>query len=94
MGKLSYVRQSGKPFNHWEQCFSLAEGADVQEVLLHGLFIKVGNYSEALQLFSVTIVPAFMAREDSFTRQKEFFKIAHIKKKNRKKRKMRETVSG
>lgn len=57
----------------------------MQEVLLHGLLIKVGNYLEALKFFTVTIVPTFTAREDWFTRQKEFFKVTHIRKKNRKK---------
>lgn len=68
----------------------------MQEVLLHGLLIKVRNYLEALQFFTVTVLLAFMAREDWFTRQKERFKSTHIKKKNggKKKRKMREAVSG
>lgn len=62
------------------------------EVLLHGLLTKVRNYLETLQFFTVTVLLAFTARED---RQKELFKITHIKKKNRGiKRKMRETVSG
>lgn len=65
----------------------------MQEVLLHGLLIKVKNYLKALQFFTVTVLWAFIAREDWFTRQKEFFKITHIKKKNRKKRKMKETIS-
>lgn len=66
----------------------------MQEVLRHGLLIKVRNYLEALQFFTVTVLPAFMAREYWFTRQKEFLKITHIIKKNRKNRKMRETVRG
>lgn len=66
----------------------------MQEVLLHGLLIKVKNYLKALQFFTVTVLRTFIAREDWFTRQKEFFKITHIKKKNRKKRKMKETDSG
>lgn len=57
------------------------------EVLLLGLLIKVKNYLEALQFFTVTVLQAFIAREDWFIRQKEFFKITYIKKKNRKKRK-------
>lgn len=64
------------------------------EVLLHGLLTKVRNYLEALQFFTVTVLLDFTAREGWFTRPKELFKIAHIKKKNRGiKRKMRETVS-
>ena len=58
----------------------------MQEVLLHGLLIKIRSSLEALQFFTVTVLQAFTARE------KERFNITLKKKKE--KENERETVSG
>jgi len=55
----------------------------VQEVLLHGLLIKIKSFLEALQFFTVTALQAFTARED-----------ASILLTWEEKKKKRETLSG